>query len=70
MKLPENFVPSEEILLKKLDSLNVELHHLKRANTKLKKEVRAKNKIIADLKGKEKKRQHYKNGKRGTFKNG
>lgn len=70
MNLPDNFIPTETILLDKLEQLNVELHHLKRANTKMKKEIRAKNRVISKLKEREAKKQHYKNGRRGTNFNG
>lgn len=62
---------TEEYLAARLDNALEELTRLNRAHSKLKKEVRTKNRIIQKLKDeKPKKRNHYKNGKRGTNFNG
>lgn len=59
-------------LVDKLDCVNKELLKVKRANSKLKSENRHLRRVIKKLKddaAKERK-PYFKNGKRGTFKNG
>lgn len=55
----------------KFDRLHQESLNLRRANTKLKNEVRALKRVIHKLKQADKEKQHYRNGqKRGRTRNG
>lgn len=71
----ESMLSNEKIITQlslKVDELNRDLHKVKRANSKLKDEVRRLEKEKNEKLKKERKlkKPHFKNGKRGTFKNG
>lgn len=63
-------IPMHQEVWNKLDQQARELHQLKKANSRLRGELRSLRKQYAKLKKDKKETQHYKNGKRGTFKNG
>ncbi|WP_078428785.1 hypothetical protein [Alkalihalobacterium alkalinitrilicum] len=61
---------THEYYQQRSEEMHLEVKQLKRANSKLKNEVRALKKVIYNFKQQEKQKQHYKNGRRGSKFNG
>lgn len=63
-----DLIPVHTEIWEKLQNQALQIHQLKRANTKIRNELRKTRRILADMENTQKEKKHYRNGrKRGKY---